>query len=333
MRIFALAVTLLTSLVASADDNCTKPPAGAIIVDRSGSNGGYRTIGEAVEKLDGQADKQVLFIYPGTYSERVVIKQLKGTLVLQGYTCDKMSYRKNEVTITYEMSQLNLPPHDGVDSNDLASTLSINTDQVQVYNLNLVNTAIQTREKGQAPALSVICKTCAFYACSITGHQDTLYANRGNQLYARSHVAGTVDFIFGNARAFFQLCDIESVGPGSITANGLFDDTYFVFNKAKVFGSSPTKVYLGRSWGEYARVVFQSSTLGDIINPEGWTLMDPKMDTSHVSYKEYKNTGPGSAINKRVAYSGQLDSPVSISTILGDDFANFVDQNYMKDIS
>ena len=211
MRIFALAVTLLASLVAGADDNCTKPPAGAIIVDRSGSNGGYRTIGEAVEKLDGQADKQVLFIYPGTYSERVVISKLKGTLVLQGYTCDKMSYRKNEVTITYKKSQLDLAAEGGVVSNERASTLSINTDQVQVYNLNLVNTAIQTRDKGQAPALSVICKTCAFYACSITGHQDTLYANRGNQLYARSHVAGTVDFIFGNARAFFQSCDIESV--------------------------------------------------------------------------------------------------------------------------
>ncbi|CAI5712012.1 unnamed protein product [Peronospora farinosa] len=117
MRIPALPVILLASIVLGAD-------------------------ADAVGKLDVDTKKkQTIFIYAGTYSEQVVISKLKSKLVLQGYTCDKMSYDKNEVTITHKMSQQDVPPHPHGSSNDLASTLSIGTDNVQVYNLNFVNTA------------------------------------------------------------------------------------------------------------------------------------------------------------------------------------------------
>ncbi|CAH0491815.1 unnamed protein product [Peronospora farinosa] len=304
MRIFALPVILLASLVVGADAACTKPP--------SRSNHLQQTI----------------FIYKGTYQEQVVISKLKSTLVLQGYTCDKMSYDKNEVTITHKMSQQDITPHPGVDSNDLVSTLRIGTDNVQVYNLNFVNTA----QNGQAPALSVACKQCAFYVCSVTGYQDTLFANRGYQFYSRSHVVGTVDFIFGNARAWFETCDIESVGPGYITANGRGsedDNSYFVLNKARVSSLSPGKVYLGRPWRAFARVVFQQCDLGGNINAAGWTLMSKGMATSNVFLKEYKNTGHSSAIDGRVPYSGHLDGPIAISTILGEDFQTFVNKDYL----
>ncbi|UIZ22413.1 hypothetical protein KXD40_004927 [Peronospora effusa] len=333
MRIFALPVILLASLVVGADAACTKPPAGAIIVDQSGDHSDYLTIKDAVGKLDVDTKKkQTIFIYAGTYSEQVVISKLKSKLVLQGYTCDKMSYDKNEVMITHKMSQQDVPPHLHGSSNDLASTLSIDTDKVQVYNLNITNTAVPTPQNGQAPALSVACKQCAFYVCSVTGYQDTLFANRGYQFYSRSHVAGTVDFIFGNARAWFESCDIESVGPGYITANGRVskdDDSFFVLNKARVSSSLPGKVYLGRPWRAFARVVFQQCDLGESINPAGWIPMYEDMGTSKVFLKEYKNTGQSSAINKRASFSKQSSDPIAISTILGEDFATFVNKNYL----
>ncbi|CAI5741540.1 unnamed protein product [Peronospora destructor] len=338
MCIFALPVILLASLVVGADAACTAPSAGDIIVDASGQHSNYRTIGEAVGKLNVETpEKQTIFIYAGTYSGRVVISNMMGPLVLQGYTCDTMSYSQNKVTITYQMSQLTLPPYEtGQDANELASTLSINTDNVQVYNLNIVNTAVFTPKLGQAPALCVVCNTCAFYACNISGHQDTLYAKKGHQLYARSLVAGTVDFIFGNARAFFYMCDIESVGKGYISANGRAteeDDSYFVFNKARVFSSAPGKVYLGRPWKLYARALFEFCDLSENIDPAGWTLMgknkENSTDTRHFSLKEYKNTGLGSAIKDRVYYSGQLDNAVDMNTILGDDHDKFVNTAYL----
>ncbi|RQM17372.1 hypothetical protein DD237_001347 [Peronospora effusa] len=331
MRMFALPVILLASLVVGADAACTNPPAGAIIVDQSGHHSGYLTIKDAVNNLDlSTTVQQTIFIYKGTYQEQVVISKLKGTLVLQGYTCDKMSYDKNEVTITHQMSQQDLSPHHSGSANDLVSTLRIDTDNVQVYNLNFVNTAVPTPQNGQAPALSVACKQCAFYVCTITGHQDTLFANRGYQFYGRSHVVGTVDFIFGNARAWFQSCDIESVGPGYITANGRGsedDNSYFVLNKARVSSLSPGKVYLGRPWGKYARVVFQQCDLGGNINAAGWIPMYEDMGTSNVFLKEYKDAN--TTIDGRVPYSGQLDGPIAISTILGKDFATFVNKDYL----
>ncbi|CAI5708366.1 unnamed protein product [Peronospora effusa] len=331
MRMFALPAILLASLVVGADAACTKPPAGAIIVDQSGDHNGYLTIKDAVNNLDlSTTVKQTIFIYEGTYQEQVVISKLKSTLVLQGYTCDKMSYDKNKVTITHQMSQQDLSPHPSGSANDLASTLCIKTDNVQVYNLNFVNTAVPTPQNGQAPALSVACKQCAFYACSVTGHQDTLFANRGYQFYGRSHVAGTVDFIFGNARAWFESCDIESVGPGYITANGRVskdDESFFVLNKARVSSLSPGKVYLGRPWRAFARVVFQQCDLGGNINAAGWTLMSKGMTTSNVFLKEYKDAN--TTIDGRVSYSGQLDGPIAIRDILGKDFQTFVNKDYL----
>ncbi|CAI5708321.1 unnamed protein product [Peronospora effusa] len=304
MRIFALPVILLASLVVGADAACTKPPAGAIIVDQSGDHSDYLTIKDAVGKLDVDTKKkQTIFIYAGTYSEQVVISKLKSKLVLQGYTCDKMSYDKNEVMITHKMSQQDVPPHLHGSSNDLASTLSIDTDKVQVYNLNITNTAVPTPQNGQAPALSVACKKCAFYACSITGHQDTLFANRGYQFYGRSHVAGTVDFIFGNARAWFESRVCLAHYP-----------------------ERSTSVVLGE---RIARVVFQQCDLGESINPAGWIPMYEDMGTSKVFLKEYKNTGQSSAINKRASFSKQSSDPIAISTILGEDFATFVNKNYL----
>lgn len=47
----------------------------------------------------------------------------------------------------------------------------------------------------------------------------------GKQLYARSYIGGAVDFIFGKvATAWFEDCDIESVGKGYITANGRYSE-------------------------------------------------------------------------------------------------------------
>jgi pectinesterase len=34
--------------------------------------------------------------------------------------------------------------------------------------------------------------------------------------------------------------------------------------------ASATTAYLGRSWGDYARVIFQNSDLGNVITAAGW---------------------------------------------------------------
>ncbi|KAF4029694.1 putative pectinesterase (PE) [Phytophthora infestans] len=66
-------------------------------------SGSYKTVAEGVTHIPNTTDEHTLFVFPGVYHEQVVVPKLNGPLVLQGYTCDTMSYAANEVTITGEV--------------------------------------------------------------------------------------------------------------------------------------------------------------------------------------------------------------------------------------
>lgn len=57
------------------------------------------------------------------------------------------------------------------------------------------------------------------------------------------------------------------------------------------------KVYLGRPWRDLARVIFQYSSLSNIINPKGWTTLD--LSATPI-FEEFGNTGAGSDTSARV---------------------------------
>ena len=92
--------------------------------------------------------------------------------------------------------------------------------------------------------------------------------------------------------------------------------------------------YLGRPWGEYARVVFQYTDLSQIINSAGWSVWNaaPQERTCCVTFAEYENTGPGSETSGRADFSQQLDAPVEIETVLGSGYADewYVDVDYLS---
>ncbi|KAE8976587.1 hypothetical protein PR003_g26597 [Phytophthora rubi] len=341
MRAFVLPLVALAGLVAATEDTCEgpnariEPPLGAIVVDATGDyDGSYLTVSEGVESLDvATTEVQTIFVMPGVYKEQVLVPALAGALVLQGSTCDAKSYEDNEVTITHAKAQKDLPASVTKGRNDLTSTVRFKASNVTVYNLNIANTAGNV---GQAVAAAVDGTDYGFYGCNFTGWQDTLYANKGRQLYAQSYISGAIDFIFGSkAAAWFESCDIESVGRGCITANGRSSEenpSFFVFNDAQVFGSGAKgSAFLGRPWRPYARVVWQNSELDDIINPEGWSVWDATSSTDDVYFREFNNTGAGAATDERVEFSLELKKPVPITEILGEDFESewWVDTDYL----
>ncbi|KAG2787335.1 hypothetical protein Pcac1_g3235 [Phytophthora cactorum] len=316
-------VTVGSSGLCSGPNARTEPPAGAIVVDATGAyNGSFKTVVEGVANLPNSTAGQTLFVFPGVYNEQVSVPKLAGPLVLQGYTCDTTSYAANEVTITQAKAQKDIPPEIENNRNYLTSTLGLKSSKVKVYNFNVANTAGKIEENGQAVAIYADGADYGFYACNFTGYQDTVCANKGRELYAKSYINGAVDFVFGQrAMAWFESCDIESIGEGWLTANGNANATLtseYVFNNAHVFGNGST--YLGRPWRPFARVVWQNSELGDIVNPEGWAAWDDSTSTADVYFKEFNNSGPGAAIDRRVAFSGQLDAPVAITDILGENY-------------
>ncbi|KAF1785328.1 Pectinesterase, Asp active site [Phytophthora cactorum] len=338
MQLFAPFIAL-AGFLAAAEGACTgpnartTPPAGAIVVDATGAySGSFKTVSEGVTKLSTTTGDHTLFLMPGTYKEQVTVPQLKGNLVVQGYTCDTTSYAANQVTITHAMAQRDVPASITKNRNDYTTTLLLKSSNVKVYNLNVANTAGNV---GQAIAMKVDGANYGIYACKLMGYQDTLYANQGPALFAKSYISGAIDFIFGMyGKTWFESCDIESIGKGCVTANGRTDNSNpseYVFNNARVFGSKPGQAFLGRPWRPYARVVFQNSDLSNVINPAGWQLWNGDSNTANVYFKEYKNRGAGAATDKRVGFSGPLQKPVAVTEVLGSGYQSawWVDKSFM----
>lgn len=173
--------------------------------------------------------------------------------------------------------------------------------------------------KHQAVALRVGSDLSAFYQCDFLAYQDTLYVHSNRQFYINCLVAGTVDFIFGNAAAVLQDCDIHARRPNSgqknmVTAQGRVDpnqNTGIVIHKSRIGSTSDLKpvlssfpTYLGRPWKEYSRTVIMQTNIDDVIVPEGWHEWSGNFALNTLVYREYQNTGPGSDTSKRVTWKG-----------------------------
>lgn len=173
--------------------------------------------------------------------------------------------------------------------------------------------------KHQAVALRVGSDLSAFYECDVLAYQDTLYVHSNRQFFINCLVAGTVDFIFGNAAAVFQDCDIHARRPGPgqknmVTAQGRTDpnqNTGIVIQKCRIGATSdlqPVKssfpTYLGRPWKEYSRTVIMQSSISDVIDPAGWHIWDGTFALNTLFYGEYQNKGAGAGTSKRVTWKG-----------------------------
>lgn len=146
-----------------------------------------------------------------------------------------------------------------------------------------------------------------------------------------------MDYIFGqHARAWITNSKIASIGAGAITASGRAsssDTSYYVITDSTIEAGSTAPaagtVYLGRPWGAYARVAFQRCSLSNIINSAGWEVWSTSdTRTQDVSFEEYSNTGDG-AKGTRASFSTKLSSAITIATILGSDYAEWVDSAYL----
>ncbi|KAI5253063.1 pectinesterase [Aureobasidium subglaciale] len=307
-------------------------PPGALVVDSSTQFfGSFSTVNAAVAALTNSTAEQYIFLMPGTYSEQVYVPKLAGPLTIQGYTCDSRSYADNQATITGNLSRTT----PGLTNNDQTATVRLWTANFKLYNLNIANTFGQANTSGQALALSAQNTNQGFYGCRFEGYQDTIYANEGRQVYVNSFINGAVDFIFGlRARAWFEECDIETVGPGFITANGreaANNTSFYVFNQCQVGGTSGVaSTVLGRPWRQFSRVVFQRSYLGDVVKSVGWEPWDNVQSVENIYYGEYKNKGPG-AVGPRANFSMELNAPVKLETLFGKQYKKewWIDPRYL----
>ncbi|KAL2933546.1 Pectinesterase 3 [Bienertia sinuspersici] len=280
-------------------------PTKADAVVAADGSGDHRTIAEAVKAAPEKSKKRyVIRIKAGVYKENVDVGKKKMNLMFIGEGRTKTIITGNKNVI------------DG-STTFHSATVAINGEGFLARDLTFQNTAGPS--KHQAVALRVGGDFAAFYQCDILAYQDTLYVHKSRQFYIKCLIAGTVDFIFGNAAVVFQDCDIHARKPNKnqknmITAQSRKDpnqNTGIVIQKCRIGATSdllankdsfPT--YLGRPWKEYARTVIMQSSISDVVHSAGWHEWDGEFALKTLDYAEYKNNGPGAETSKRVRWNG-----------------------------
>ncbi|KAB8202743.1 pectin lyase-like protein [Aspergillus parasiticus] len=271
----------------------TSPPADCLVVRQSGTQASeYSTVSSAVAALDSGTTGQCIFIMAG----------ISSPLTIYGYTTDVSDFKHNTVTISHYLGSYD------AGSLDASSTVWVSNDNVSFYNVNIENTYTD----GQAVTYTGIGLYQGFYGCGFKSYQDTLYAKSGMQYYSNCYIEGAVDYIFGDAAAWFGECTIASSGGGYITASSRTYDTdqaWYVIDHSVVTAvagaSLDGKVFLGRPWRPLARVIYQYSTLTGVVHPEGWAAM---AEGATPTFMEYENTGAGSSTSARL-----YETPASVA--------------------
>lgn len=331
--LFVLSLVVVTSadIPKTTVPGRTTPPDGAILVQTTPSETSFVSLQAAVNSLPNDNSSKTIFIYPGNYFEQVFITRPGMTTIL-GYTENTMDHTFNTVNITFNLSSA-----ETASNNDKTATLRTHKDNFALYNVNLLNSYGIGH---QALASSAYGNNQGYYAVGFYGYQDTLYAFNGTQFYGHCYIEGAVDFIFGqHARAFFHKSTIGSVAPGAITALGPFaaqDVDLFVVSSSKVTASTTAnsslngKVFLGRPWTQWARVVYLNTYMDVVVNSAGWEIWSNSTpNTDGVFFAEFNNSGPGS-IGPRASFATILDSQegYTVADVLGSAWASWVDQAY-----
>ena len=155
------------------------------------------------------------------------------------------------------------------------------------------------------------------------GFQDTLYADSkschgqtsgacraSRQYFADCYIEGHVDFIFGDAKAVFDRCEIHTLAhvADTITAQSRLrpeEDSGYVFHDCTVTAEEGWKdILLGRPWRDYSTVVFVNTNFQAPLDPKGWLEWGGRLKTS--DYAEYNSRGMAGDVSQRIAPSRQL---------------------------
>ncbi|ESQ78893.1 pectinesterase family protein, partial [Asticcacaulis sp. YBE204] len=223
----------------------------------------HKTIAEALTALPETGG--IIEIAPGTYKEKLVVAKPDVVLKGQGKTAE-------DVLIVWGDNAHTPRPN---------ATMTVSGNGFRASNLTIQNDyhLKQPDAPAQALALSIDADKAVVTKVRLLGAQDTLMAGskRGQpsrQYYRDCYIEGHVDFIFGNALAFFDRCHLHVIDRGSafITAHGRgveTETTAYVFDHCRITTAGDGDYYFGRAWRAYGQVVFLDTQIDGNIHPEG----------------------------------------------------------------
>lgn len=275
-----------------------------------GGTADFQTLQAAIDAAPQTGE--VIRLAPGTYREKVHINTPNIHLVGTGK-------QPQDVVLSWDDSAAT------AGGTGKSGSVSVNADGFEAENLTIENTwetehPRRPGEGSQAVALLMSSDRAVLDHVRLLGAQDTLYANSrtchdtlprdgsappadtpacaaSRQYFRDCYIEGHVDFIFGDAKAVFDHCELHARDFHNVmfTAQSKHfpaEDSGYYFLHCKLTGGGPgDKVVLGRPWRDYSTVVFYDTDVEVKLDPAGWSDWSGRLKTS--TYREYKSHGPG----------------------------------------
>ncbi|XP_028752948.1 pectinesterase QRT1-like [Neltuma alba] len=274
-----------------------------IVVDQNG-NGDSSTVQGAVDMVPDQNSQRVkIYISPGTYREKVFVPKNKPYVSFIG--------KRNQthgVVITWNSKSSDI----GSNGQELgtygSATVAVESNYFCANRITFENSVVA--EAGghgmQGVALRVDSDRAMFYQVRILGTQDTLLDNTGTHYFLKCFIQGKIDFICGSAKSLYEDCRLKSTADsyGAIAAHHRdtpSEETGFSFVGCSIQGTG--KVYLGRAWGDYSRIIYSNCHMDDIIIPQGWTEWNHPSRKKTALFGEFQCQGKGADRSGRVPWS------------------------------
>jgi pectinesterase len=269
----------------------------------------FRSVQDAIDHAPPEGE--ILLLAPGRYREKIHIHTQNIHLV-------GMGARPQDVVLSWNDSAR------GAGGTGKSGSVSVDADGFEAENLTIENTweleHERTEEGSQAVALLMSSDRAVLDNVRLLGAQDTLYANSrtchenlpanggpppagqpacsaSRQYFRNCYIEGHVDYIFGDAKAVFDHCELHSRHHDTVmlTAQSRHfpeEDSGYFFLHCRITGDDVgDKVVLGRPWRDYATVTFYDTDVQQKLSADGWSEWAGRLKTS--TYREYKSHGPG----------------------------------------
>jgi pectinesterase len=315
-RLAVFAVLALMGTAAAGElVNPLEPAPGMVTLVASGQQ--FRALQAAVDALPPAGGE--ITLSPGVYREKVLITQPK--VRLRG-----LGRKPADVVIAWGDGAVQ------VGGTFKTASLEIRGDDFRAENLTVANDYwLRNREPSQAVALYVTGDRAVFDRVRLLGHQDTLYAadrkcegaqpdgspcRVSRQYFRDCYVEGHVDFIFGNSKAFFENCHLHGVAHEEVMLTAHMrtaadQDRGYVFHRCRITADAGVgKLWLGRPWRDYSRVIFLDTRIDARLEPAGWREWTPGTTARLATafYAEHGSTGPGSREGPREPHAMTLSA-------------------------
>jgi pectate lyase/pectin methylesterase-like acyl-CoA thioesterase len=274
------------------------PNAGAttLVVAADGS-GDFATIQGAIDFVPAaNATRRIVFIRKGVYQGLVRVGGNKPLITMRGED-------RKETVIAYTNNSNFNPNSRGV--------VWVDAGDWTIENLTVRN--LTPQGGSQAEAIRTNAARSQIRDCDLYSFQDTLQLN-GSAYVENCYIEGDVDFMWGNAAAYFLNCELRNVRSNSyyVQARTPQNQPGFVYVNCRLSGaagvSGTVLARIDPNVFPDSQVVYINSAMGPQVSPAGW-LLNNATGSNTVRFWEYGSTDLDGAVldvSQRIASSRRL---------------------------